>query len=382
MKIIYVYDTIAVVGGIERIFVDKMNYLADHLHHEVYLITSSQGEHPISFPLSPNVQHIDLDIRYHVCYGYPLPQRIWMKFRLQQLSKKRLKDTIKKIDPDIIICTTTYMVTEICRLKCRAKKVIESHGARDFIHLTDDFKMGFFKDLRNEWNTRRRFRQIEKCSDAVVVTLTQADAKAWSKAPHVRVIPNFTKFIVPQSSSCEVHRVIAIGRLTYQKGFDRLIDAWTIVNRRHPDWKLDIFGEGIRREALNKQIRNNDLEKSVTIHPFTKNIAQEYLNSSIFALSSNYEGFVLVLLEAMGCGLPCVAFDCPNGPAETIRNGEDGFLVENGNIKEFAEALCHFIEHEEERKSFGHRARKNIERYAPEVIMPMWEKLFNELKEK
>lgn len=70
------------------------------------------------------------------------------------------------------------------------------------------------------------------------------------------------------------------------------------------------------------------------------------------------------------------------GPAETIRNGEDGFLVENGNIKEFAEALCHFIEHEEERKSFGHRARKNIERYAPEVIMPMWEKLFNELKEK
>lgn len=305
-----------------------MNYLADHLHHEVYLITSSQGEHPISFPLSPNVQHIDLDIRYHVCYGYPLPQRIWMKFRLQQLSKKRLKDTIKKIDPDIIICTTTYMVTEICRLKCRAKKVIESHGARDFIHLTDDFKMGFFKDLRNEWNTRRRFRQIEKCSDAVVVTLTQADAKAWSKAPHVRVIPNFTKFIVPQSSSCEVHRVIAIGRLTYQKGFDRLIDAWTIVNRRHPDWKLDIFGEGIRREALNKQIRNNGLEKSVTIHPFTKNIAQEYLNSSIFALSSNYEGFVLVLLEAMGCGLPCVAFDCPNGPAETIRNGEDGFLVE------------------------------------------------------
>lgn len=94
MKIIYVYDTIAVVGGIERIFVDKMNYLADHLHHEVYLITSSQGEHPISFPLSPNVQHIDLDIRYHVCYGYPLPQRIWMKFRLQQLSKKRLKNTI------------------------------------------------------------------------------------------------------------------------------------------------------------------------------------------------------------------------------------------------------------------------------------------------
>ena len=199
MRIIYVYDTIAVVGGIERIFVDKMNYLADRLHHEVYLVTSSQGDHPVSFPLSPNVHHVDLDIRHHVCYRYMLPRRVWMRFRLQRLGKRRLKEIIRKIDPDIIICTTTYMAGEICRLKCRAKKVIESHGAREFIHLTDDFRLGFFKDLRNKWNTRRRFRLIEKYSD-VVVTLTQADAKAWSKAPHVRVIPNFTKFIPPQSS--------------------------------------------------------------------------------------------------------------------------------------------------------------------------------------
>ena len=84
----------------------------------------------------------------------------------------------------------------------------------------------------------------------------------------------------------------------------------------------------------------------------------------------------------MGCGLPCVAFDCPNGPAETIRDGEDGFLVENGDIKAFAEALCYFIEYKEERKAFGRQARENIERYSPEAIMPMWEKLFNELKEK
>ena len=382
MKIVYVYDAIARIGGVEKILADKMNYFADVCAYDIYLITAAQGNHPFSFPISARVKHIDLNARFHLQYQYKAPLRWWMKWRLDCDFERKIKKQIAQIDPDIIIATTYYKADVVCRLKCRAKKVIESHGARDFIHLTDDFKMGFFKDLRNEWNTRRRFRQIEKCSDAVVVTLTQADAKAWSKAPHVRVIPNFTKFIVPQSSSCEVHRVIAIGRLTYQKGFDRLIDAWTIVNRRHPDWKLDIFGEGIRREALSEQIRNNGLEKSVTIHPFTKNIAQEYLNSSIFALSSNYEGFVLVLLEAMGCGLPCVAFDCPNGPAETIRNGEDGFLVENGNIKEFAEALCHFIEHEEERKSFGHRARKNIERYAPEVIMPMWEKLFNELKEK
>lgn len=378
MKIIYIYDTMAVIGGVERIFIDKMNYLADKLHHEVYLLTSSQGNHPISFPLSPNVRHIDLEIRHHIQYQYRLPKRLWIKYKLKRLCSRRLKEVIEKIDPDILIGTTIYLSEEICRLKCRAKKIIESHGARNFTHLTDDFKMGFFKDRINEFNTRRRFRAIEKYSDAVV-TLTQADAKSWEKAPKVYVIPNFTNFISLQSTLCKTTRVIAVGRLTYQKGFDRLIDAWSIVNRQHPDWKLDIFGEGIRQQALKKQIQKNGLKESITIHPFTPNIVNEYVNSSIFALSSNYEGFVLVLLEAMGCGLPCVAFDCPNGPAEAIKDKEDGFLIKNGDVKEFAKAICYLIENEAERKKFGERARLNMRRYAPENIMPLWEKLFKEL---
>jgi len=121
------------------------------------------------------------------------------------------------------------------------------------------------------------------------------------------------------------------------------------------------------------------LEGIVTIHPFTSNILQEYSNSSIFALSSNYEGFGLVLIEAMGCGLPCVSFDCPNGPSEIIKHKEDGFLIKNGDIQGFAEALCHLITNEKTRKEFGKRARQNVMRYAPENVMPQWELLFNQL---
>lgn len=381
MKIIYIYNTIAIKGGVERIFVDKMNYLADKLHYEVYLLTTSQGKHPISFPLSPHVKHIDLNIRHHIQYRYSLLKRLWIRFRLKYLCNKRLKEAIEKIDPDIIICTTTYLSVEVCRLKCRAKKIVESHMARDYTHLTDNFKMGIFKDLRNRFNTYRRFHIIEKKSDALV-TLTQADAKAWKKASNVYIIPNTTRFITLKGSSCEVQRVIAIGRLTYQKGFDRLIDAWVIINRKHPEWKLDIFGEGIRYEALNKQIKDSRLENVVTIHPFTKNILHEYLNSSIFALSSNYEGFVLVLLEAMGCGLPCVAFDCPNGPSEVIQNGKNGLLVKNGDIGEFANAICHLIKNKEIRKKLGTKAKEEIKRYSPEIIMPQWEHLFNKLLKK
>lgn len=381
MKIIYIYDNIAQIGGVERIFVDKMNYLADKLHHEVYLITSSQGNHPISFPLSPHVRHIDLGIRYHMQYQYRLLKRLWLKFKLNRLCKRQLKKEIDKIDPDIIVCTTTDLSTEVCKLRCRAKKVFESHSAKDYTRLTQDFKKvkpGLLKDLRNKYNTHKRFRLIERCSD-VVVTLTQEDAKSWKNASNVHVIPNMTQIIMPQSSTCEKPRVIAVGRLTYQKGFDRLINAWGIVYKQYPDWRLDIFGEGFYNDTLYRQIKEMSLEGIVTIHPFTSNILQEYSNSSIFALSSNYEGFGLVLIEAMGCGLPCVSFDCPNGPSEIIKHKEDGFLIKNGDIQGFAEALCHLIANEKKRKEFGKRARQNVMRYAPENVMPQWELLFNQL---
>lgn len=381
MRIVYIYDTIAIIGGIERIFVDKMNYLAEKSHHEVYLLTSSQGNHPVSFPLSKQVKHIDLAINFHSQYRYSYPKRFWLRIKMNSLFRRRVQETIDKIDPDFIISTTVWKPSVVCKLKGRAKKIIESHCARAYTPIPLTHTMGFVKDKLNEWAAYRQFKVIEKHCDAIVA-LTQADAKAWKKAIHVYTIPNFTNYILPRSSKCEFPRVIAVGRLVAQKGFDNLISAWKIVNKQFPEWKLDIFGEGIYRERLNKQIADNHLTTTITIHPFSRNILQEYVNSSILALSSNYEGFGLVLIEAMGCGLPCVSFDCPQGPSEIIKDKEDGFLIKSGDIEGFAKAICYLIENEEERKLFGSRARKNVKRYSPEMIMPQWEQLFNTLLEK
>lgn len=153
------------------------------------------------------------------------------------------------------------------------------------------------------------------------------------------------------------------------------------MQKHHPDWILDIFGEGFYKDSLTRQIKDRKLEYSITIYPFTQNITQEYLNSSILALSSNYEGFGLVLIEAMSLGVPCVSFDCPFGPSEIIRNQEDGLLVKNGDIQGFANAICHLIEHEAERKAFGKSAKENVKRYSPQNIMPQWEMLFHKLTE-
>lgn len=378
MKIIYLYDSIARTGGVERIFTDKMNYLADKTCHEVYLITSSQGNHPPSFPLSARVTHIDLNVRFHEAYRHPYPQRFLMHIQTSHQFRKRLQEEVDRINPDFIICTAAWMPEVVCRLKGKMKKIIESHSAKYYTHIPDTFTMGFLRDKLNEYYTRQRFRIIEKYSDAVIA-LTHADAKAWSKASRVYVIPNITGSLLSESSQCDSCRVIAAGRLTYQKGFDRLVSAWCKVHSKHPDWVLDIYGEGVCRDRLQKQIEDNDLESTVTLHPFSKEISREYLNSSIFVLSSHYEGFGLVLTEAMGCGLPCISFDCPCGPSEIIKDGEDGFLIRNGDIEGFADAICRLIKNEKERRAFGKRARQNVVRFSGENIMPEWEKLFKEL---
>lgn len=158
-----------------------------------------------------------------------------------------------------------------------------------------------------------------------------------------------------------------------------LIPAWSIVAQRHPDWKLHIYGEGDLKEKFTKLIDELQLNNNCLLHHTVSNIADKYCMSSIFVLSSRYEGFGLVLEEAMSCGIPCVSFDCPHGPSDIIKDYEDGLLVEKENIKELADKICYLIENENVRIKMGHKARENVKRFLPENVMPQWKNLFESL---
>lgn len=290
MKIVYIHESIAHKGGLERIFVDKMNYLADRLQYEVYLLTASQGNTPVSFPLSPRVRHIDLGVRFHSQYQYRYPKRLWEAKKLDNLLKERAQMMIDNIHPDFIICTTAWKPEVIGLLKGKAKKIMESHCAREYMAISDNFSRGCVRDLFDRYAARTKFCAVRKYCD-VLVTLTVSDARSWAKGckQPIRIIPNFTSFVsLEDCPNYNVPRAIAVGRLTYQKGFDQLIKAWAEVYKIYPAWKLDIFGEGILKDELKAQIKAYGLENTVTIRPFTDNIAEEYLKSSFFVLSSNY----------------------------------------------------------------------------------------------
>jgi glycosyltransferase involved in cell wall biosynthesis len=183
---------------------------------------------------------------------------------------------------------------------------------------------------------------------------------------------------IRQYSTCTAKRVIAVGRLTPVKGYERLLNIWGNVNAKHPDWHLDIFGDGSLKNELTNYANSNHIN-NVTLRGITHHISQEYANSSICTVTSYYEGFSLVILEAMMHGVPCVAFDCPNGPRSIIKDQQCGYLIENGNDNLFTEKLCHLIEDQELRTQFSKAAIERSKIFNIDTIMGQWKSLFESL---
>lgn len=378
MKIAYIYSTMAVTGGTERMITEKANYLSERYGYDVTIITCYQLAHENNFfHISEKVKQINLEIPFFSQYKYKYPKRLLVKWQMNKLLKKSINEAVKQVDPDILIGVSRFKANYISTIKCRAKKIIECHESK--YNTKYDASEKHSVPVRLFLNIYRRiyFRTIERNADAVI-TLTEKDKLFWKRAKYVVVIPNFSTMFISNISDCTPKRVIAIGRLTWEKGFGRLIEAWSIVCSKHTDWHLDIYGQGSMYDTLNT-LTNTYKAHNLTFHNYMSNISQEYANSSICAVTSYFEGFSLVLLEAIRHGVPCVAFDCPFGPRSIIDDASNGFLVYDGEIKLFAERLCRLIEDEDLRKQFSKNAIEKAKLFDTDIVMNQWKTLFKEL---
>ena len=376
MKIVYVIDSLAGKGGAERVIINKMDYLLSHFDYDISIITCYQNENtPNAYPIPKGIKQVYLGIPFYSQYNYRYPFRLWVKHSIDVQLQKTLTKVVLEIDPDILIGLSYFQADVVSGIKCRAKKVIEVHEPRPFTLSDYGLSRGklsswYMKHYRNWY-----FKKVEKQAD-IVVTLTPGDAHEWRKAQKVQVIPNFTVMPIEKMSDGQAKRVIAVGRIEWVKGYDRLLDAWKIVSEKHPDWHLDIFGSGTLENELKQQQKELGLEDKLTIHPATPAINIEYSNSSIFVGTSHFEGFPLVLLEAMQVGLPCIAFDCPFGPSAAIENEVNGFLVPDGNIKLLSEKISLLIEDESKRKLFSEAAIEKSKTFTVDNVMQQWKALF------
>lgn len=378
MKIVYIIGAFVIKGGAERILSEKANYFADKCRYDVTIVICTQyPKQSNAYYLSNAVKQIFLDIPLYSQYKYKYPMRLWIKRATNNLLRKSLTKCIQSLNPDYLIGMGHFKANMICSIDCRAKKIIECHEARYFTQSSYANHQSQIIKLFTKFYRKRYFRTIEKKAD-VVVTLTEGDKLLWSNAKRIEVIPNFSEMKVSQISSCNSKRIIAVGRLSWEKGYDRLIDIWEIVTKIVPDWKLDIYGEGELGAELNKTIEKRNIQ-NISIHPVTNNISHEYSTSSICVMTSYFEGFALVLLEALKHGVPCIAFDCPFGPASIIEDGKCGYIINEGNISLFAEKLRLLMSEEELRKEFSKESLNRADYFAVDTIMKKWIDLFESL---
>ncbi len=375
-RIAYCTPSLYIAGGVERVLTTKANYFADVLGYEIYIIlTDGKGKAPY-YPLSPKIKIINLDINFEELWHLSFFKKIPVYLKKQRVFKRKLTETLMEIRPDITVSLLRREINFITSIKDGSKKVGEIHINRDNYRNFKANEQNFIKKIFAYFWDKQLLVKLKKL-DAFVV-LTQDDKVKWPELNNLNVIPNPLPFYPDGQSTCQQKKIISVGRYSHEKGFDRLVKAWAIVAESHTDWTLHIYGSGDSNE-LQKEIQELGIEKNTLIHGATSEIVEKYKESSIYLLTSRFEGFGMVLAEAMACGVPCISFDCPYGPRNIITNNEDGILVENDNIIEFAKQIENLIENPNKRIEMGKKARNNIKRLIVENIGNQWQTLFDNL---
>lgn len=381
MRILYCIPHLFNSGGMERVLTQKVNWLAAHTAHEITILTTERtpsGLPECYFPLSEKVQVVALDMDFNADYGKPLLTKYFAHRRRMRAYESALTEYVRAHNIDLCISLCGKEIAFLRHLPCRT--IAEMHFAKDQRkQLIMANHKGAFWALLGNVRTRQLVQAVKPLERLIV--LTEADKREWVKAGcrNVTVIPNPCALDgrkIPKKS--EKMTILSVGRLHEQKGFDMLLLAWDKVQRHNvqntKDWVLRIVGEGPKRAELEEQMKCLQIQH-VCFAGRTDDMAKEYAEASIFVLSSRYEGLPLALIEAMWSGVPCIAFDCPQGPAELLEQ-ERGWLVPANDVEKLANQIEYVILHPGEAQERARKAQQFAhETYSEQAIMPGWERI-------
>lgn len=374
MKIVYCTDSICYLGGIQNITITKANGLAQ-MGHQVWIIVTDNKYSPLH-PVDPKVQVINLDINYFEDdwkSKFYVIKSILIK---RKKHKKAIAKVLNDINPDVIISTGTSEKNFLPNIRLNSTPIFirEIHNQKGYrlLHARSLFEkimaiIGNWYDY--SWNINKY--------DQIVVLTNEDKELNWKNNSKVSVISNPVTFDTNiKTAPLTNKKIITAGRLVHQKNYKSLINAWKIVNQKHPDWRLEIWGDGALKNELSKQINTLGLNNKVLLMGYINDIISRMLQASGCVLSSLYEGISLVLIEAMSCGLPIVSYACQCGPKDLIEHGKNGFLCEVNDETKLAEYICSIIEDEKLRIKMGQASKKKSEEFSIEKIATQWINLF------
>jgi glycosyltransferase involved in cell wall biosynthesis len=358
MRITLIIHDISSAGGAERVLTSMANSWAER-GWPVTILTLDRGESPPFYALARGVVHRPLGL----AGDSPGPMQAVVA-NLRRV--RRLREAIRAGAPDVVI---SFMD------KTNVLTLLATAGASTPI-IVSERNCPIMHRVGRAWTTLRRW--LYPRADCVVV---QSRDSLGYFSPEVRgrarVIPN--PIFLPARGAGAVagpsggRKLIAMGRLDDQKGFDLLIRAFARVTGAHPDWSLEIWGEGKKRPDLERLVVELGVSGRVRLPGITREPGTRMGEADLFVLSSRYEGFPNVLCEAMAVGLPPIAFDCPTGPRDIIRDGVDGVLIPPGDVEALASAMGRLMGDEAGRQRLAARAPEVAERFGIGRIMGLWD---------
>jgi len=364
-------------GGMERVLTQKVNWLSEHTDWKVTILTTEvvpDGKKRNYFPLNEQVEVVEWNIDFNADYRRVLPIKWWNHIRKQRAYRKQLCHWIKANHVDVCISLCGKEIEWIGSADIPCRKIAEIHFAMDYREqwLKQTHSSRMWQRI-GQLMTRALIRQVKQIDQLVV--LTEADKRSWQAkgVKEVVVVPNPCSIMPKTKGEHDKKQILAVGRLEVQKGFDWLIEAWAKIEKDWPEWTLRICGEGSQRRELEKRIEELGLRGRVVMDGLAEDLEEEYQRSGLFVLSSRYEGLPLALMEAMSCGLCCIAMDCEQGPKELIENEKTGYLVPLGDIRMLADKIAQLLRDEPQRQVVGQAAAIYAgEEFALENIMYKW----------
>lgn len=384
LKIVYLTPALYMAGGVERVLTLKASHLADHCGYDVTIILTEGRGKPLFYPLSDRVKVVNLDIGFEALWECSFLKKVFVYLGKQWRYRRQLRAELMRLRPDVTVSLLRREINFLSGIADGSRKVGELHINRaNYRNFSDhDRAIGFspmesFKRLfARLWmgSLVGKLRQLDR-----LVVLTEKDREAWVELSNVEVIPDPLPFVPTTVSPLTERRVVAVARYSHEKGIDLLLQAWSQAQREHPDWRLDVYGDGDRTPYLELSSRLGIDGSRCALHGRTSDVEQVYVSGSIFVLSSRFEGFGMVMVEAMACGLPVVAFDCPWGPRSIVSHGHDGLLADNGNPADLASKLGMLMGDAQLRATMASAALASVQRYRLETIMARWVALFESL---
>ena len=377
MKLVYVTPALYMAGGVERVLTTKANYFAEHFGYDITIILSEGKGKPLFYPLSEKITVINLDVNFEELWTCSLVKKVFVYLKKQRRFRKLLTAELMRLRPDITVSMLRREINFINEIPDGSHKVGELHINRANYRNFNTEQAGFGKRLFSKLWSHSLVEHLKKLDRLVV--LTEKDREAWTELDRVVAIPDPLPFVPKAVSPLTKKRVVAIARYSHEKGIDLLLRAWAEVEKQQTGWRLDVYGDG-DRTAYEQLMDELQIDRGrCRLHPRTNDVERVYCQSSIFVLSSRFEGFGMVIIEAMACGLPVVSFDCPWGPRSIITDGEDGLLAENGDAVNLAKQLHSLMDDSARRKDMAQAALCNVRRFRVESITQQWKLLFEDL---